>query len=101
MKFNSADELEIKDALRIIREIVSDGTLIISNHAKERMRERGYSIHDVEYILLHGDITKKEFNEKTSNWKYTVKGKDLDGDDGGVALAIIRRMSSIVITVLG
>ena len=100
MRFNPAEELDNKKAHKIIREIVSDGSLILSNHAKERMKERGYSTHDIGYILLNGKIVKKELNTKTNNWVYTINGNDLDGDDGSVVAAIINRMSSIVITVL-
>lgn len=84
----------------IIREIVTGGTIIISSHAKERMIERKYTAHDVEYVLLNGKITKKEFNTKAQNWAYTIKGKDTEGDDAGVVAAIVRRMSVVVITVL-
>jgi hypothetical protein len=100
MRFDPADELDNQTAHQIIREIISDGSLILSNHAKEMMKARKYSTHDVEYILLHGTIVKKELKTKTNNWVYTINGNDLDGDDGSVVVTIIRRMSSIVITVL-
>ena len=101
MRFDPAEKIDNETAHKIIREIVSGGTLILSRHAKERMKERGYSTHDVETILLHGEIIKKELNSKTNNWVYTINGSTLDGDDGSVVIAIIKRMSSIVVTVLG
>jgi len=54
MKFNPSSQISNDEALKIIREIASDGIIIFSNHAKERMMERGYTSHDVEYILAHG-----------------------------------------------
>ena len=54
MAFNPAEELENEKAHALIKEILSmDGEFIVSSHAKERMKERGYTLHDVEYILLH------------------------------------------------
>ena len=100
MKFDQSAEINDAEAQGIIRDIVANGFLIISNHAKKRMVERGYTTHDVEYILLHGSISGKEFNPKLNNWVYTVNGHDLDGDMGGVVTAIVERMTSLVITVL-
>lgn len=100
MVFDPIDEISNSNAHKIIREIVTGGTIIISSHAKERMIERKYTAHDVEYILLNGEITKKEFNTKAQNWAYTIKGKDMEGDDAGVVAAIVRGMSAVVITVL-
>ncbi len=100
MRFNPADELSNDDAHQLIREIVNSGTVIESKHAKKRMQERGYSTHDVTYILLHGKITAKEHNQKANNWAYTVRGDDLDGDEGGVVTAVINQSQSVIITVL-
>ncbi len=65
------------------------------------MKERGYTLQDVVHILLHGEIVKKEYKDKTQNWSYRVQGYDLENDEGTVVVAIIKRMSAIVITVLG
>ena len=101
MEFNSTDEISLSEAQNIIREITSDGTVIFTHHAKERMMDRGYSTHDVEFILKHGIIVKKEFKNKTQIWSYKIAGQDLEGDDGAVIATIIKRMSAVIITVLG
>ena len=101
MKFDQSREIPDDEAKSIIREIVVDGTLILSRHAKERMSERGYTLQDVIHILLHGKIVKKEYKEKTQNWSYRVQGYDLENDEGAIVVAILKRMSAIVITVLG
>ncbi len=102
MKFDPTADIETRIAHNIIRNTVQgvSGKVILSAHAKERMRERGYSPQDIQYILLNGKITNKEFNPKTQNWAYTLRGDDLEGDDGGVVPAIISEWTSIVITVL-
>ncbi|MCB2181423.1 MAG: DUF4258 domain-containing protein [Desulfobulbaceae bacterium] len=100
MNFDPPKEIDKEKAQAIIREIVAGGELIISKHAKERMLERHYSTQDVEHILLRGEITKKEFKEKTQSWAYTLKGDDLEGDEGGVVTVIISRQACVIITVL-
>ena len=101
MQFNPSSQISNAEALKIIREIASDGIIIFSNHAKERMMERGYTSHDVEYILAHGKIDKQEFKDNTQTWTYKISGADLEGDDGSIIVAIIKRMSAVIITVLG
>jgi len=61
------NEISSSEAQKIIREIISNGTVIFTNHAK-KMIERGYSTHDVEFILQNGIIVKKEFKNKTQTW---------------------------------
>ena len=100
MQFNSSDEISSSEAQAIIREILSNGTIIFTHHAKEKMRDRGYSTHDVEYILKHGEVIKKEFKAQTQTWAYKIAGQDLEGDDGAVVTVITKRMSAIIITVL-
>ncbi|MBI5558427.1 MAG: DUF4258 domain-containing protein [Deltaproteobacteria bacterium] len=100
MEFDPVQEIDIEKAHSIIREIVASGELIVSKHAKARMRERGYSTQDVEYILIRGKITNKEFKENTQSWAYTIKGDDLEGDEGGVVTVIISRQACVIITVL-
>jgi hypothetical protein len=101
MKFDPPEEIDNEKAHFIIRDIVAGGEIIISKHAKGRMQERGYSMQDVEHILLGGEITNKEFKDKTQNWAYTIKGDDLEGDEGGVVTVIISRQTCVIITVLG
>jgi hypothetical protein len=101
MKFDPAEEIDNEKAHSIIREIVVGGEFIVSNHAKARMLERGYSTHDVAYILIRGKITNKEFKDNTQSWAYTIKGEDLEGDEGGVVTVIINRLACVIITVLG
>jgi len=101
MKFDQSIEIPDDEAQSIIREIVADGILILSHHAKERMAERGYTLQDVIHILLHGEIVNKEYKNKIMNWSYRIKGYDLENDEGAVVVAIIKRMSAVVITVLG
>jgi len=46
-------------------------------------------------------IDKQEFKDNTQTWTYKISGADLEGDDGSIIVAIIKRMSAVIITVLG
>lgn len=101
MTFNPAEEIDNEKAHSIIRDIVSGGEVIVSSHAKKRMIERRYSMQDVEHILTRGKITRKELKDTTHSWAYTIKGDDLEGDEGGVVTVIVSRQACAIITVLG
>ena len=101
MIFDPTIEIDNNDAHDIIRNSIRNGNVTYSRHVKERMMERGYSLQDVEYIILFGVITKKQPHEKTHHWTYTIKGVDLDGDTGQVVASITKNKSSVIITVLG
>lgn len=101
MVFDPTIEIDNKGAHEIIRKCFSHGVVIYSKHVKERMLQRGYTIQDVEHIVLYGKIIKKGIHDKTNHWTYTIQGADLDGDDGKVVAGITKYKSAIIITVLG
>ncbi|WP_319549331.1 DUF4258 domain-containing protein [Desulfogranum marinum] len=99
--FDPAEEINNETAHAIIRRVILDGgRFILTRHAKERMKLRGYTTHDVEYILTHGGIIEKKFNDRAGNWSYKIRGDDLEGDEGGVVTAIIQKNAILIITVL-
>ena len=100
MKFDSTERIDDQTVRSIIREIVTNGTIILSKHAKVQMALRGYTTNDIIHILSYGNVASREFKEKNNNWVYTIEGNDLDKDSGGVVIAIVRRMTGVVITVL-
>lgn len=101
MTFDPTEELRNKKAHAIIKDVLSrGGRIIIPGHVKKRMQERGYRMQDVEFILLHGTITGKEFKKDCQHWRYTISGVDLDGDSGAAVTAILQRNAIALITVL-
>lgn len=101
MRFDPTKELtesEVKDLIDYIWS--SGGTIIPSRHAKDRMKERGYSIRDVMHIISNGTLVEAAFNDDLENWKYTFRGEDLDDTQGGVVVSIARHYKCIIITVL-
>ena len=101
MYFDPTQELSETDLKKIIRNVLgSEGMLYYSSHAEDRMAERGYNYRDITYILEKGDLVDTEYNDRAANWKYTIRGDDLDGDSGAVVIAIIKQREGVVITVL-
>ena len=100
MKFDPAEELTDKEALKIISDIVDYGNVRFTDHVEGQMKKRGYNAQDVQYILTSGHITQKNFNDKRNNWEYRVEGTDLDGDVGKLITAVIAINRLYIITVL-
>jgi ribulose bisphosphate carboxylase small subunit len=101
MNFDPTQELAEPDLKKVIRSVLSsDGVLYYSRHAEQRMMERGYNYRDISYILERGYLVSSEYNARAANWKYTIRGEDLDGDGGTVVIAIIKQCEAVIITVL-
>ena len=97
--FDPRREISDREALDLICEIKLRGFVHLSDHAEERMLERGFSMRDVLNILEHGSITDKEYSEDAKNWKYKIKGQGIDGGEGAAVTAIISSSTQVVITV--
>ena len=91
----TAEEIEAR-----IREIVDYGKIRFSDHVRERMEERQYSLRDVIHILKNGKIVKFS-QEKTEEYKCEVHGEDLDGNQGAVITIVIKNVKMVIVTVLG
>lgn len=97
--YNPVQELEPEQALELIRHIINDGEVIYSSHARERMIERNFTISDILLILQKGKLAEKQYEENKKNWKYTIQGADIDGDEGTIVTAIISNRKQLIVTV--
>ncbi len=59
-----------------LRKLLSHGDYEIKPHARQRMRERGYLIGDIEYVLRFGIIVSHVFKNGALRWK--VRGKTVE-----------------------
>lgn len=100
MPFDPKKELDDSEAIQLISEIASFGSVQYGSHVAKRMKQRDFSLADIIYILNNGKISEKEYKEKRKNWKYKIVGKDLDGDEGVVITAIIYDWEIYLITVM-
>ncbi|EDX0371751.1 DUF4258 domain-containing protein [Salmonella enterica] len=87
-------------ALEIIRDLArTSSRQFYTRHAKERMRERGFSTTDVLDCLQKGRISEGPFQAANGNWQFTMVWfragahiqvvAALDTDDEGNYLIII------------
>jgi len=101
MHFDPSKKLDDIQIIEIIRKICQFGEIIYSSHVKQRIIERGYTNRDIIYILKHGRIVKKEFDQDRQNWKYTFQCEGIDGIPGAVVTAILDYRTILLVTVLG
>ncbi len=101
MSFDPTKQLTEKEIKEHVHNIVGyGGNFAYTNHARDRMEERGYSYRDIYKIIMHGSRVESIENAIAGNWKYTFNGEDLEGDSGSVVIAVLSIRECLVITVL-
>lgn len=99
---NQATKLSPSEAERKIDLIVTEGIVELSGHCrKESMPKRSVTSGDIEHTLRTGRIIRDPvWDEDHEQWKYTVEGRDIDGDKLRVVTVIFdETFSLLVITV--
>lgn len=67
----------------------SDGQLTWKPHFKKRMEQRNISIRDVLNAIDTGKISKSpEWNDEHSEYNYFITGKDIEGEELTIKIAI-------------
>ncbi|MFZ5763116.1 MAG: DUF4258 domain-containing protein [Thermodesulfobacteriota bacterium] len=99
MAFDPTEEIDDEKALALIRRAATGRNLVYGRHVKQRMHERNFTIQDILYILQNGELSGKEYKEEYENWTYSIRGLDLEGEEGRVVTAIISEYSIQIITV--
>ena len=69
----------------------------IMDHALERMIERNIQYEDIESVLLHGSIYKKEI-DRHGDTRYNIRGED--SENKLIRITFIIKETLIVITVI-
>jgi hypothetical protein len=72
---------------------------VVTLHAEEEMNDDDLSIFDVESVILTGEITERQKEAGTAEWKYLVKGRTLSGDAGVVLGKLSFTGKLVIITV--
>jgi hypothetical protein len=85
--------------LNRMREQVRALQYVMTLHAEEEMDSDDLSIFDVEQAILTGRIIERQKDTETSEWKYLIKGKSIEGRE----VVAVSKLSStgklIIITV--
>ena len=60
-----------------------------TQHAKDQMASRGFTMDDVRLVLRKGSVSSEaEWDDKFKNWKYVVHGTDCEGDKLSLVIAL-------------
>ena len=63
--------------LKQVREKIRTRQYVMTLHAEEEMDNDGLTIFDVEHGLLTGEITERQKDPQSGEWKYLVEGQTL------------------------
>jgi hypothetical protein len=83
-------------ALDRIKELWRRGLVQVSQHAQDRMRERGLDMNDVQNVIRTGVIIEHSCPKVL--WCYKIVGQAVDADPASCVVAIDGRL--IVVTVM-
>ncbi len=91
---------QIENLLEKIRRCIESENYILTKHAIERQKMRLISLKDAIYVLTHGvhEKNKTSFDTVFQTWKYSIRGKTIDGFDIRVIVAFDEGM--VVVTVI-
>lgn len=92
---------KLENVLEKIKECIELKRYTFTNHALQRVKERGIDIATTRYILLTGyeEKRKTSFNESINSWKYAIRGVTKDGLHVRVIVAFDKD-GMLVITVI-
>lgn len=91
--------LEKKEAEQAIHKLSQDSRrVIITDHTRERMEERGFVAQDLFAILRDGYVDAEPiYDEKNKNWKYKITKRIDTVREAGVVTAIVDECQRLVI----
>ncbi len=85
--------------LRQMREKIRTRQYVMTVHAEEEMAGDNLSIFDVEHVILTGEITERQKDRDTGEWKYLVEGETIAGDLAVVVARLSITNKLVMITV--
>jgi len=85
--------------LRQRREKIRTRQYVMTVHAEEEMAGDNLSIFDVEHVILTGEITERQKDRDTGEWKYLVEGETIAGDLAVVVAKLSITDKLVMITV--
>jgi hypothetical protein len=65
--------------LKRMKEKIRTREYIATLHAEEEKDADELSIFDIEGCVLSGEITERQRDDNTKEWKYRIKGKGVSG----------------------
>jgi len=66
--------------LKSMREKVRSREYVMTIHAEEEMNNDELTIYDIEHGILRGEISERQKDKVSAEWKYRLRGETLDGE---------------------
>ena len=85
--------------LKQMRELVRTRRYIMPLHAEDEMEADGLTIYDVESTILTGQITERQKDRRSKEWKYLVSGQSLASEAVTVAVKFSPTGKLVLITI--
>lgn len=85
--------------LNRIRDLIRERRYILTIHALDEMDDEGLTVFDVEQVILTGEITERQREKTSQEWKYIIQGKTIENFDAGIVVKISPTGKLVVITV--
>ena len=94
------DRPKIANLLDEIADSVDAGDYRFSNHARQRMAERGVDPPEVRHVLRTGwhEARKDQWQEAYQAWNYAIRGSTVDNRE--VRVVVTFEGSLLVVTVI-
>ncbi len=85
--------------LKRIQDKIRTRQYVMTLHAEEEMDDDELSIFDIERCILTGEITERQKDRVSEEWKYVIEGQSVSGDKVGTVTKLSLTGKLIIITV--
>lgn len=98
---SNSSPLQADEVAQYVRAVLRDGKVILTDHCNnESMRNRHVHSTDLYSALANGTLMSSEWDAERKEWKYRIKGTDLEGDElTGIVILLVSKLQIVVITV--
>jgi hypothetical protein len=70
-----------ESVLKKFRDRIRALQFVVTLHAVEELEDEGLSVLDVEHAILTGNITRRQKDADTGEWKYLLSGRTHSRDE--------------------
>ena len=85
--------------LKRIQDKIRTRQYVMTLHAEEEMDDDELSIFDIERCILTGEITERQKDRASEEWKYVIEGQSVSGDKVDTVTKLSLTGKLIIITV--
>ena len=82
-----------------MREKIRTRQYVMTLHAEEEMNDDDLTVFDVERAILTGEVTERQEDHVTGEWKYLINGQSIHGDSIEVVAKISVTSKLVIVTV--